>query len=236
MRARKLLCAFCAVLVLTDSSADESLSSSTSLSSKDMAVSVCMDVENLVTKYVNSICRHQLTGRYVMGGLFNRVGNNTAQHLVILNHGLTTALRPRMGPETKLPYVLQHKDEALFSIVSAVHCPDDPLDPYVYVGGVFEYVTTNMEQGNAEQILVNNFARIEVATGQVSALSAAATNKAETGFTKSLDESVYALVRTIACAGPDIPGRRCEQFFTADSIYVLYGPKMEKLSRLKLFL
>ena len=41
-----------------------------------------------------------------MGGIFNRLANGTAQHLVILDQSLAAVHLPRVGPETNLGKVL----------------------------------------------------------------------------------------------------------------------------------
>ena len=100
---------------------------------------LCFTSEDIVPKYVNSICQHR--AKTYIGGFFNRFGDKSVQHFVVLdsedkidwvgNIGINTTLQAVM--ESSNGDVANAQNASYLGLVNALACPED--EDYIYIGG-----------------------------------------------------------------------------------------------------
>ena len=201
----------------------------------DNTPKLCFTSADIVPKYVNAICKHR--NRTYIGGMFNRVGNESAQHFAVLNEFDELSYIGRIGMDTTLQHVLEStpddgaaitgKNASFLGLVTALACPED--DDYVYIGGIFSTVGTvsssdQVADEHGDQ-MANNIVRFNVKTWKFEPLkgSVSLPNNTHVGMKKFCDEdedtedhncdpdAQVAMVRTLECASNG--GRSCDVMF-----------------------
>jgi len=178
---------------------------------------LCFSSEDVVPRYVNAICHHH--NKTYLGGFFNRIGDESAQHFAVLNEDDTIDYLGTIGMVTSLENVLASSSDvsagigsnsSFLGIVTSLACPEN--SEYIYLGGVFSTIT---DHAGEEQIL-NNVARFNTETREFSPIKSnqPLPNNDHIGFKQFCDErdnsdeydecddaNQVTMIRSIQCVG-----------------------------------
>lgn len=103
-------------------------------------------------KYVNSICQHK--DKTYIGGFFNRFGDQSVQHFVVLDSEDQIDWVGNIGMNTTLQRVMESSDDfansqnaSFLGLVNALACPED--EDYIYIGGETYTPNTSSSHSNS---------------------------------------------------------------------------------------
>ncbi|GMH91587.1 hypothetical protein TrST_g4259 [Triparma strigata] len=203
---------------------------------------LCFTSEDIVPKYVNSICQHR--DKTYIGGFFNRFGDKSVQHFVVLdsedkidwvgNIGINTTLQAVM--ESSNGDVANAQNASYLGLVNALACPED--EDYIYIGGIFSTVTDDIGEKIANNIV--RFDTRDYTFHPIQTLEQL-VNNTNIGFTQHCgpddaddcdDAEQVAMVRSIKCASDG--GKRCNAMYVGGYFDKALGTPVKGVARLNI--